>query len=63
MFGKEDIGVNRFLPERQRWAIVANEEDIDPADSWPVTRPFTSRCVSVTSAHSASRSGGNQQPL
>ena len=38
MFGKEDIGVNRFLPERQRWAIVANEEDIDQADSWPVTR-------------------------
>jgi hypothetical protein len=63
MFGKEDIGVNRLVPKRQRWLIVANEEDIDQADSWPVTRPFTSRCVSVTSAYSASRSGKNQQPL
>jgi hypothetical protein len=63
MFGKEDIGVNWLFPEQQRCVVVVNEEDIDQADSWPVTRPFTSRCVSVTSAYNASRSGENQQPL
>jgi hypothetical protein len=38
MFGKEDIGVNWLFPDRQRWVVVANDEDIDQADSWPVTR-------------------------